>query len=102
MAKVPIISSASYPAKTTAGIFIAFKILSIIGTAILIASGVSCLLALYSENASVLATLPPLSKQTAKRSGFSLFITSSRELVKPRIAEVSIPFELILGFFINA
>ncbi|CAI8435727.1 MAG: Uncharacterised protein [Flavobacterium sp. SCGC AAA160-P02] len=99
---VPIISSASYPSRTTAGIFIAFKIVSMIGTAILIASGVSCLLALYSEKISVLARLPPLSKQTARWSGFSRLITSNKELVNPKIADVSSPFELILGFLINA
>ena len=32
----------------------------------------------------------------------SLFITSKRELVNPKIADVSKPLELILGFLINA
>ena len=72
------------------------------GTAILIASGVSCLFALYSSNNSILSTDPPKSKATARFSGFSLFIKSKTEFIKPIIALVSIPFEFILGFFINA
>ena len=78
------------------------KIFLIYGTAILIASGVSCLLALYSLNISFLNLDPPLSKQTDKFLGFSLFIKSNSEFIKPKIAEVSVPLELILGFFIKA
>ena len=66
------------------------------------ASGVASRLALYSGKASFLATLPPLSKHTARWSGRSLFITSNNEFIKPIIAEVSNPLELILGFFIKA
>ena len=72
------------------------------GIAIFIASGVASRLALYSGKASFLATLPPLSKQTAKWSGRSRFMTSKREFIKPIIAEVSKSLELILGFLIKA
>ena len=54
-ANVPIISSASYPSLTIIQIPRAFNIFSIYGTAILIPSGVSSLLALYSENISILS-----------------------------------------------
>ena len=65
-------------------------------------SGVASLFALYSLKISTRSLLPPLSKQTAKWSGRSLFMTSNKELVNPRMAEVSNPLELILGFLINA
>ena len=80
----------------------AFRISWMYGIAIFIASGVASLLALYSGKASFLSLLPPLSKQTAKWSGRSRFITSKSEFIKPIIAEVSKPLELILGFLIKA
>ena len=102
LARVPMMSSASKPAISTTGIFILRSISWIKGTAILMASGVSSRLALYSPKSSVRETDPPLSKQTAKWSGRSFLITSKREFMNPKMAEVSIPLELIRGFFIKA
>ena len=43
-----------------------------------------------------------VSKTTAICDGFSFLKISRRELVKPKTADVSKPFELILGFLANA
>ena len=72
------------------------------GTEFLIASGVSLLLALYSVKSAVLTFSFPTSKTTAKCVGFSLLINSINELVNPKIADVSKPLEVNLGFLIRA
>ena len=64
--------------------------------------GVSLLLALYSVKSAVLTFSFPTSKTTAKCVGFSLLINSINELVNPKIADVSKPLEVNLGFLIRA
>jgi len=43
-----------------------------------------------------------VSKTTARCDGFCFFITSINEFANPNTADVSSPFEFILGFFAKA
>ena len=72
------------------------------GSASLMPSGIASLWALYCGYSTCLAVGVLLSKTTAICVGFSLRITSIKVFVKPKIAEVSSPLELILGFFTKA
>ena len=74
----------------------------ITGTDSLITSGVSSRCALYASYAWCLNVGPLGSKAIPMCVGFSFLRTSSRVFMKPKMADVLNPFELILGFFINA
>ena len=95
-------SSASYPTLLMAGTFKPSKTSRIQGTDRLMSSGVSSRLALYSEYVSLRNDPPGASNTTATCEGASLRMTSSSALVKPKMALVFKPFELIRGFFMKA
>ena len=101
-ARVPITSSASKPAASSIGIFIAARMSFMMGTEAWMSSGVASRCALYSGNASERNVGPWGSKATPRCVGLSLAITSWSVLQKPSTAEVFCPFEFILGFFIKA
>ena len=82
--------------------FRASKTCLISGTLSMISSGVASRFALYSGKISDLNEPPGGSNTTAKCVGFSTLITSKIAFVNPNTAEVFTPFELILGFLINA
>ena len=66
------------------------------------ASGVSSRCAFVLLVGLVAEGGPDGSKATPMCVGFSFLSTSSRVFTKPRMAEVLNPFELILGFLMNA
>ena len=57
---------------------------------------------MYSGNISVRNVSPGESNATAKWVGFSFRSTSSTAFVKPKIADVFRPWELIRGFLMKA